>query len=1145
VDYRILGRLTVVADTELPLGGPRQRGILALLLLRAGQVVATDRLAEELWHGRPPRGAQITLRSYISRLRSTLVPAAGRPVLVTQAPGYLLDVGPADVDAARFEALVRDGQAALAAARPGAAADLLRTALALWRGPVLEDLGDLALVRTERARLDGLRLAAVESRMEADLALGRHAEIISELEAMLAEHPLRESLHGLRMLALYRCGRQAEALAAYRSARTVLAEELGIEPGTALRRRHEAILRQEPSLEPAADVTVTASAVRRRDSAAPPGRAEPFVGRDEELAQFRGALEDARAGRGNVLLLVGEPGIGKSRMIQEFGAEARAVGFDVLCGRAWEEQGAPPFWPWVQALRAWVERLEPSILRTACGSEASVLGQLVPAVAERLPGLARSPELAPAYARFRLFDAVTRLLCRAAAERPLLLALDDLHRADAASLRLLQFLAREVAGARLLIVGAYRDLDKEHEVVFRDVLAELWREPGTLHLRLAGLRRPEIAQYVELVSGQRTAEPLVGALQARTGGNAFFLRELVRLLLAEGGLDQFEQLGGRIPHGVQAAVERRLEALPAEQARATLALAAVIGRVFCVNALSAAGDAPAELLLGHLDQACAVGLVTELPDEPGRYRFTHALIRDALYAGLSGARKARLHLRVGEALEYLHGADPDLHLAELAHHFRQSRRPEVRRRAASYAARAGERALTVYAYEEAIQQFRLALDDTADGDSRSHDDLLLSLADAQVRAGDVAAGRQTCHRAAALARERGRPIQLARAGVLLYDDPMEFGTFNPELVALLEQALTGLGDEEPALRAKVLARLAMALSWQPADDPDVLGALAGRCQVLARRAVVLARGLGDPAVLAYALGADNHVHSGPEYAERRLEVADEILRLAGPPGDRTWELQARRWRVITYAELGRFTEFDTEVAAYAVTAEELRMPDYLVWVPLWQGMRAVMAGDVEQAERLAAQARAGAPDPPAPAVIQGYGAALWTLHRERGRLGMLEPTLAGLVKRFPARPGWRAALALTLAAAGRVDEARRQLDRLAWAGFRDVPRDRGWLITMTRLAEACALLREADHAGRLYELLLPFERRCAVAFGVATTGPVAFHLGRLAEVLGREPEAHRHYALAVEISRRFGAPSWLAQARHRLASPPAPVVADA
>ncbi|HEU5161333.1 MAG TPA: BTAD domain-containing putative transcriptional regulator [Streptosporangiaceae bacterium] len=556
MDYRVLGRLNVVADTELPLGGPRQRGILALLLLRAGQVVATDRLAEELWHGRPPRGAQITLRSYISRLRSTLVPAAGRPVLVTQAPGYLLDVGPADVDAARFEALVRDGQAALAAARPGAAADLLRTALALWRGPVLEDLGDLALVRTERARLDGLRLAAVESRMEADLALGRHADLISELEAVLAEHPLRESLHGLRMLALYRCGRQAEALATYRSARTMLAEELGIEPGTALRRLHEAILRQEPSLEPAAaDATVTASAVRRRDSAAPPGRADPFVGRDEELAQFRGAVEDARAGRGHVLLLVGEPGIGKSRMIQEFGAVARAAGFDVLCGRAWEEQGAPPFWPWVQALRAWVERLEPSILRTACGSEASVLAQLVPAVAERLPGLARSPEQepepAPAYARFRLFDAVTRLLCRAAAERPLLLALDDLHRADAASLRLLQFLAREVAGARLLIVGAYRDLDKGHEVVFRDVLAELWREPGTGHLRLAGLRRPEIAQYVELVSGQRAAEPLVGALQARTGGNAFFLRELVRLLLAEGGLDEFERLDGRIPHGVR------------------------------------------------------------------------------------------------------------------------------------------------------------------------------------------------------------------------------------------------------------------------------------------------------------------------------------------------------------------------------------------------------------------------------------------------------------------------------------------------------------------------------------------------------------------------------------------------------------------
>jgi DNA-binding SARP family transcriptional activator len=654
VEYRILGPLDVVADERRqPLGGAKQYDLLSLLVLRAGQVVGTERLLDELWAGNPPKGAPVTLRSHLSRLRRSLEQAAGRPVILTRARGYLLDAGTEEIDAERFEQILGHGRAALAEGRPDRASELLSLALGLWRGPVLEGAPELDVVRAERARLEALRFVALEARIEADLALGRHAALIGELDALLAEHPLRESLHGQRMLALYRSGRQAEALAAFRDARELLAEELGIEPSNTLRQLHEAILRQLPEL----DRTLPAQAMTCLD----PVPAEPFVGREKELAQLRAALADAGAERGRLILLTGEPGIGKTRTAQQLAAEARAQGFQVLTGRAWEEDGAPTFWPWVQALRTWLERVEPQAMQEICGPEATVLAQFVPAVADRIPELGFPARLEPAEARFRLFDAVTRTLSRASARQPVLLILDDLHWADVSSLRLLQFLARELAQSRLLVIGTYRDIDEGFHPAFRDVIAELWREPTTQHLRLPGLRPAEVARYAELVLGEPVPESLIVNLQRRTGGNIFFLRELVRLVLEQGGLQNPDRLGDLVPHGVLATVERRLGMLPA-QARISLTHAAVIAP-FSLETLKAATGTPLDSLVDHLEQASAAGLVAELPDDPGRYGFVHPLVRDALCTAVSGVRRARLRRRMSESMERLDGKDPEGHLS--------------------------------------------------------------------------------------------------------------------------------------------------------------------------------------------------------------------------------------------------------------------------------------------------------------------------------------------------------------------------------------------------------------------------------------------------------------------------------------------------
>jgi DNA-binding SARP family transcriptional activator len=330
VDFRILGPLEVVDERgPVRLRAAKQRGLLAILLLHRNEVVSADRLIDELWGDRPPKTARKTLQMHVSHLRRVLPPG----VLRTESPGYVLTVEPGELDLDRFEALVNQARSAA----PATAARLLREALALSRGPPLSDLEYEPFARGEVARLDEVRLAALEDRIDADNALGHHAELVGELESLAGAYPLRERIRGQLMLALYRSGRQAEALEACRRARVALVEELGIEPGPELRALEQAILRHEvPAPEaPAAE----AAGVEARTVGV-------FVGRERELAELLAGLDEALAGRGGLILVGGEPGIGKSRLAGELACQAKARGARVLSGRCWEAGGAAPYWPW-------------------------------------------------------------------------------------------------------------------------------------------------------------------------------------------------------------------------------------------------------------------------------------------------------------------------------------------------------------------------------------------------------------------------------------------------------------------------------------------------------------------------------------------------------------------------------------------------------------------------------------------------------------------------------------------------------------------------------------------------------------------------------------------------------------------------------
>ena len=553
MEFRILGPLEVLGDGRpVALGGDKQRALLALLVIHANRTLSSERLIDELWAERPPASAAKTLQVHISRVRKALgqpVGEDGDGVVLTREHGYELRVDSDSVDALRFERLVNEARGELAAGRVSREATLLEEALSLWRGPPLAEFAADRFAELEVARLDELRVGALEELVEAKLALGRHAEVVGELESLIAEHPYRERLRSQLMLALYRSDRQAEALQAYQDARRKLVEELGIEPGERLRELERAILAQDPAL-----ILTSVENPATKPPAHPP--TIPFVGRERELSELIASLDDACAGRGRLVLLVGEPGIGKSRLAEELIEQARARGVRALIGRCWEAGGAPAYWPWTQALSALVQQVEPGRLRGQLARDGAELVRLFPELRERLPDLPVPTDPHGEGARFRLLVALAAFLRRCASFGPLAIFLDDLHAADEPSLLLLRFIVGQLAGSPILIVGCCRDT--ELGTGLAAALSDLTRDPATRRITLKGLNATATARLLEATIGRAPADELAAQVHAETEGNPFFATEIGRLLGSEdSGGDANATLP--IPETVMEAVARRLE----------------------------------------------------------------------------------------------------------------------------------------------------------------------------------------------------------------------------------------------------------------------------------------------------------------------------------------------------------------------------------------------------------------------------------------------------------------------------------------------------------------------------------------------------------------------------------------------------------
>lgn len=727
MDFRLLGPLEVSdGETILPLAGGRQRALLAVLLLHANRTVSVQRLIDDLWGDAVPDTAVKAVQIYVSRLRKVL-PAE---TLLTRPPGYVIEVGEGELDLERFEQLLAEARRAQTEGRPGDASTLLGKALALWRGPALTEFSE-PFAPTEAARLEELRLSALEERIEADLAVGLHADLAGEVEALVARYPLRERLRGQLMVALYRSGRQADALATYHEGRRLLDEELGIEPSRALRDLERRILQQDPSLQLAPMETPMDPPLRGTTSTAPPLVLEPVpvrpVGREVELARLRRLLADAWAGRRQLVLVSGEAGIGKTTLVESFLAETTATGDELLVmrGQCIEQHGAgEPYMPVLQAVGA--IRREPDHKHLT-----TLLVEHAPTWVLQIPWLVEPLQLESVRARTiganrdrmlrELFEGIEAL----AAERPVILLLEDLHWSDHSTIDLLAAVARRRAPARLLVIGTYRPADARAQAgAVEGVARELELRDYCVAIPLSALGERAAAEYVATrLPGAELAPETSATLTARTRGSPLFLEKVVDawiergLVFAEGDMWRVagdpEKLTNDLPDSVLQLIDQELMRLPPED-QSILEAASALSLEFSTALVAAAVQLSDDEVEERCHDLARTGLCLvsrgqeRWPDGTlsGTYAFSHDVCREVLYERLPAGRRARLHQALGARLVLAYGERSREIAAELAGHFVRAGDTE---QAVLYLAAAAEQATERRASREAIEHLATGL----------------------------------------------------------------------------------------------------------------------------------------------------------------------------------------------------------------------------------------------------------------------------------------------------------------------------------------------------------------------------------------------------------------------------------------------------
>jgi hypothetical protein len=876
----------------------------------------------------------------------------------------------------------------------------------------------------------------------------------------------------------------------------------------------------------------------------------PFVGREDVLDALRAALECAASGRGGLVTLTGPAGAGKTRTAEE--AAAHADAFRTLWTWCPPQTAGRPFRPWSRLLRELVAD------DVACGRLVAASPPLRALVAGSAPAVRRGAD--PETARLRLAGDVGEVLATAARNRPLLLVLDDVHAADASSLRLLLETADAARTCAVLLLATARDDDTAWRAGAGEergrARGQLLRQGRTLPL--GPLPARDVAALVEAATGTAPEPDALGSLVRRTGGEAFFVTELLRAgtwAAAPSGDGP-----GRSSAAVRDAVRERLDDLSPRAAR-VLRVAAVLGTRFRFDVLAETAQVPLGEVRALLDEAAGAGLLAEAGADRGAFR--HDLLRDAVHDTLAAAERTDLHRAAALVLAGHARRGRDTGPAEVAHHLLLCG-PEQARAAAAYAREAAVRAEQLCAFEDAARWYERAVTawesstgraDASGASSRvagvagvaegvvsgtagraggsggrsgapAEPDArvevvqaLLGLGAARLGAGERAAARDALLRAAGLARAAGRADLLARAALGLGTGPVGFEVDQEDRaqVDLLSEARAALVSDprHAALRAAVTARLSLAAGLVEPEEQRL---------ALAEEAVRTAREAGDAATIGPALAALCDARPGPDHCRGRLDWSGRIVATARDLRDPVLELLGRRLRLVALMETGAFAAADAEAAAYEMAVRPLRRPLYAWYVPLWRGTRALMEGRYDDCAAALDEVdelgrRSGSGNAELLAVTQR-----WCLYVDRGDAAGLERIRkeASLLERSPLL--WpRVTLALVAAQSGRLDEAARRLSAVA-PRLGGAPRDSEWLPMVAQAAETVAAVGSHPSARLLYDLLAPYAGLFAVeGIGAAVRGPVDRHLALLAAALGEQGRAREHRERALRAAEAAGA----------------------